>query len=110
MEARVLIAALHFNEDSCRSQAICRQSGEACWSVSYTKARHGEAVVKEVMIPLTYEHVNILLKEVFDIRNANQSYANACKVRKAQNVSTPMPIASSAVRSDKKKLVQDLQK
>lgn len=107
MEARVLIAALHFNENSCRSQAKCGQSGEACWSVSYPKARHGEAVVKEVKIPLTYEYINILLQEVFEMRNVNQSYATACKVRKAQNVSTPMPIASTAVRSDKKKLIQD---
>lgn len=109
MEARILIAALHFNENSSRPQARSER-GDACWAVSFPKARRGEAVVKEVKVPLTYEYVNNLLREVFQLRNSNPSYNKASTARKNQNQVTPLPIASSFAKKDKEKLVQDHRK
>ena len=50
---RLLIAVLHSNENTERPQAKTK-TGEARWRISYPKARHGEAVVKEVKTPITF--------------------------------------------------------
>lgn len=50
---RLYIAALHFNENSCRDQAKNRH-GEPIFAVSYPKGRHGSGVPKEVKVKQTY--------------------------------------------------------
>ncbi|XP_061183986.1 uncharacterized protein LOC133192121 isoform X2 [Saccostrea echinata] len=49
MKARLYIAALHFNENSSRDQAV-NKSGELIYSVSYPKGRNGAGIPKEVKI------------------------------------------------------------
>ena len=49
----LLLAALHFNENSQRDQKTT-QSGEKMWKVSYPKYRHGDGVVQEVKDKVTY--------------------------------------------------------
>ncbi|XP_056015759.1 uncharacterized protein LOC125677033 [Ostrea edulis] len=53
MKARLYIAALHFNENSCRDQAKTR-NGEPVFSVSYPEGRHGSGVPKEVKVKQSY--------------------------------------------------------
>eukprot|EP00105_Crassostrea_gigas_P041763 XP_019925911.1 PREDICTED: uncharacterized protein LOC109619685 [Crassostrea gigas] len=53
MEARLLLAALHFNENSTRQQAK-NQNGDLIYSVSFPKGRHGEGVAKEVKVKQTF--------------------------------------------------------
>jgi hypothetical protein len=47
------LAALHFNENSRRSQATTKK-GEAMHSVSYPKGRKGDGVVKVIKVACTY--------------------------------------------------------
>ena len=107
MEARILISALHFNENSNRAQAVT-EKGDACWGVSYPKSRKGEPVVKAVKVGLTYEYVNQLLEAVFDIRSEFPSYNKANKALDQSAV--PAHIATKHERKDKQKLVQDHKK
>lgn len=109
MEARVLLAALHFNENSNRAQAVNKQ-GDACWNVSFPKSRHGEPVVKDVKIPLTYNYINELLDEVFQLRSTNQSYSKARNLHQESSKLIPLPIASSHEKMDKKQLIIDHKK
>ncbi|XP_056014958.1 uncharacterized protein LOC130052852 [Ostrea edulis] len=53
MKARLYIAALHFNENSCRDQAKTR-NGEPVFSVSYPEGRHGSGLPKEVKVKQSY--------------------------------------------------------
>ena len=50
---RILLAVLHHNENSTRSQMICKD-GRAAYAVSFPKAKKGGAVVKQIKIPCTY--------------------------------------------------------
>lgn len=50
---RLLLAALHFNENSTRQQAK-NQNGDLIYSVSFPKGRHGEGVAKEVKVKQTF--------------------------------------------------------
>ena len=109
MQARILIAALHFNENSNRSQATSG-CGDPCWAVSFPKSRRGEAVVKEVKVSITYNYVNMLLSQVFELRTANPSYTKAINARLRRNDVTPLPIASAVVKTDKADLVRDHKK
>lgn len=51
---RLSVAALHFNENSSRQQAVT-QAGELQYAISYPKAKKGlEAVVKPKKTPPTF--------------------------------------------------------
>lgn len=50
---RLQLAALHFNENSCRPQATTQQ-GDSMYSVSFPKGRKGEGVAKEVKVKQTF--------------------------------------------------------
>ena len=51
MRARTLLAALHFNENSSRPQAVSKD-GHAQWSVSYPKYKDG-GTIKEIKVKCT---------------------------------------------------------
>ena len=109
MEARILISALHFNENSNRPQAT-NQNGDSRWAVSYPKARRGEAVVKQVKVALTYSYVSSLLEAVFSIRDAHSSYAKAASALCHLNLQMPLPVASKNIKTEKMQLVHDHKK
>ena len=50
---RLTIAALHFNENVDREQAVTKL-GEDRWSVSASRFKSGKAVVKPTRVPMTY--------------------------------------------------------
>ena len=51
--SRLLIAVLHFNENSGRQQSM-RKDGMRQWAVTYAKQNKGKGVVKQVKVPCTY--------------------------------------------------------
>ena len=50
---RIALAALHFNENTKRQQAVNRE-GQNQYSMSFPKARKMEAVVREVKVEQTF--------------------------------------------------------
>lgn len=50
---RLALAAMHFNENTGRTQAVTK-AGELQWRISFPKSRRGEAVAKEVKTDQTY--------------------------------------------------------
>ncbi|XP_036000029.1 uncharacterized protein LOC118564855 isoform X1 [Fundulus heteroclitus] len=53
MNARLMLAILHFNENSNRQQAK-NKAGKEMWQLSFPKAKKGEPVAKQVKVPCTY--------------------------------------------------------
>ncbi|XP_034079309.1 uncharacterized protein LOC117550853 [Gymnodraco acuticeps] len=62
MLCRILIAALHFNENANRVQGVTKP-GEAMYSIKYPKGRKGAAVLRRVLESPTYEYAQELLAE-----------------------------------------------
>jgi len=101
MESRLLLAALHYNENSNRQQAVT-QTGNPQWRISFPKARKGNAVAAAVHVPVTFAYVDELLHAVVDLREQFSSYTKAkANVRHAN----PPPVAASAVRTSKQDVV-----
>lgn len=104
MEARILLAALHFNENSQRPQATTNQ-GQLQWALSFPKARKGQAVVKPVTIQATFAYVDELMSVTCEIRNQFPTYKSASENSKAQTTAEPKPVAMSLSRPDKENAV-----
>ena len=50
---RVILAALHFNVNSCRTQA-CDKEGNQRWRLSYPKAKKGKPTPKPIPTPVNF--------------------------------------------------------
>ena len=50
---RILMAVLHFNENTSRAQRVGKD-GKGQWAISYPKAKGGGATAKEKKVDLTY--------------------------------------------------------
>lgn len=104
MESRLLLAALHFNENCNRQQALT-QDGKPQWRISFPKARKGSAVAAEVKVPVTFAYIDDLLSAVVNLRKQFPSYSKAkIKVQHTQTVKPP-PVAATAVRMLKQDVV-----
>ncbi|XP_046339478.2 uncharacterized protein LOC124120650 isoform X2 [Haliotis rufescens] len=73
MKARLLMSALHFNENGSRHIANTK-NGHEKWSVSYPKSRNWEAAAKPLKTNPTYEYVGELLHEVSYLRTEFTSF------------------------------------
>ena len=51
--ARLFLAAIHYNTNSTRKQAVTRK-GELQWRKSYPRGRGGEAIISPVLTPIKY--------------------------------------------------------
>jgi len=105
MEARILIAALHFNENSQRPQAVTRND-QLQWSVSFPKARSGQAVVKPVTVPATFHYVDKLITATVELRDAFPTYKSAKQQSRMLSAAHPPLIASLVNRPDKDNVIQ----
>ena len=64
---RLALAALHFNENTRRRQAVTK-TGELHYSVSFPKAKKGEGIAREVkMIKCLVRNVSVNLNTGFDV-------------------------------------------
>ncbi|XP_062591608.1 uncharacterized protein LOC134253115 isoform X1 [Saccostrea cucullata] len=104
MQARIYLAALHFNENVSRPQSRTRE-GEKQYSVSYPKGRHGEGVAKEVKVDQTFNYISDLMDAVVDLRTVNDSYT---KAREAMNLPRrlPEPLSQSTPKPPKHVTIQ----
>ena len=50
---RLLIAAMHYNHNSARKQAVTKK-GELQWKKSHPRGRGGEPVVSPILTPIDY--------------------------------------------------------
>ncbi|XP_043996833.1 uncharacterized protein LOC122844979 isoform X3 [Gambusia affinis] len=67
LEARMILAALHFNENMAKEQAR-KQDRAQRWKVSYPKFKKGGAVVRPVKESDTYDYVRHLMELVWQMR------------------------------------------
>ncbi|KAK3107635.1 hypothetical protein FSP39_018839 [Pinctada imbricata] len=96
MKARLLVAALHSNENAQRSQAL-KRDGTPRYRLSYPKAKKGEHCLKVVKEGCTYDYVMDLMEEAYDLRQGFQSYSLARKGLPMSN-SPPPPLTSQVNR------------
>ncbi|XP_077548003.1 uncharacterized protein LOC144160657 [Haemaphysalis longicornis] len=66
MEARCTLAALHYNENAGRDQAVTK-AGEPRWQLNMPKAGTGDCTVVAIKKPPTYKYVARLREAVDDI-------------------------------------------
>ena len=103
MKARILLATIHFNENSARAQAVTKK-GHAQWGISFPKARQGEAVLKAVKVAPMYSYIQELLEEVLLLRAEYPSYRKAETL--VQQRQAPPPVSSKHQKPGKLQLVE----
>lgn len=99
MEARIALAVLHFNENSQRPHTMNRE-GQYQYSISFPKARRGEAIAKEVKVQQTFNYE--LMGEVLLSPSVNRSYPRAKTARRDTEPERPIPVAQSTPARPKK--------
>lgn len=62
MQCRLILAALHFNENARRDAAVTK-CGDKRYKISFPKFKKGEPSVREVKTPATYNYVTALINE-----------------------------------------------
>ena len=105
MDARVKLSALHFNENSRKSQATTID-GIPKFAVSLSKARQGEPVAKPVTGPPTYAYITPLLEEVLRQRNAFPTLQCALTAVKPHHDALPRPVASKYKRAPTSEVIE----
>ena len=103
MKARLLLACLHYNENSDRAQARSK-SGKLLWSVSYPKYKEG-ATVKEVKVSVTFEYVQKLNKVLQQLRKSYPTYKSAKVLKELCIIGNPPSLASEVEKQSKESLV-----
>lgn len=89
---RLALAALHFNENSGRNQALTKD-GQPQFRISFPKSRRREAIAKEIKTCQTFGYVDKLMMTLLENRKLNKSYAKANRAN--SHITTPKPIAQS---------------
>ena len=103
MKARLILATLHFNENSDRAQAR-NQRGELLWSISYPKYKEG-GTVKEVKVAASFEYVKKLNKMVQKLRGQFPSYKKAKELSEKFCTDKPSPLTANVQKQNKGELV-----
>nr|XP_022289161.1 uncharacterized protein LOC111101133 [Crassostrea virginica] len=105
MMARLCVAALHFNENGQRHQAVTKD-GDLQWKLSYPKRNKGEhAVVKPCKTSITYDYVDNLKLNLVERRLQIPSYTAALSDGKTALGYQPPPLTSSYIPVNKEQLV-----
>ncbi|KAM7290133.1 uncharacterized protein ISCGN_002899 [Ixodes scapularis] len=101
MKARTYLAALHYNENAGRPQAVTKK-GEKMWVIKYPKAKKGPTVAKR-KTDCTYEYVGELMAVVLHLCSTLPSYKAAAALC---NQDAPPFLSSAYQHGDKQALVQ----
>ncbi|XP_021356047.1 uncharacterized protein LOC110451810 [Mizuhopecten yessoensis] len=104
MMCRLLLAALHFNENSGREQAVTSQ-GELCYKIVFPKHKKGGYTLREVKTEPTFNYVQELTGNVFT-RTA------ACSMTQSHHAMLahpPPPLCNSFERPVKEQAVSTFQ-
>ncbi|XP_078340505.1 uncharacterized protein LOC144617479 [Crassostrea virginica] len=105
IKARLYIAALHFNENSSREQAVNKR-GDPIYSVAYPKGRKGNGIPREVKVKQTYNYAVKLMEEVIRLRLEFGSNRESRKSFEAAVRNCPAPIADSYKHVPKTELAE----
>lgn len=105
MNARLYLAALHFNENSSREQAVDK-NGTPMYIISYPKGRKGEGIAKEVKVKQTFNYVDQLMEEVLLHMQVHQTYSQARIYRNLERA-RPRPISTSTPRRPKQDIIEN---
>ncbi|XP_033756770.1 uncharacterized protein LOC117339337 [Pecten maximus] len=100
MKARLCLAAMHFNVNSSRSQAV--KDGKGQYRVSFPKSRKGDPVAKEVKVKQNFCYIQELMDEVVIRREMFSTYDQA--KRALQQELDPAPPSISGQKRD---VIQD---
>lgn len=65
MISRILLAAMHYNENAGRALKVTRQ-GKKCYSIVYPKYKNGGYSQRKVLVNSTYEYANECFLEVMN--------------------------------------------
>ena len=103
MKARLLLACLHYNENSDRAQARSK-SDKLLWSVSYPKYKK-EATVTEVKVSVTFEYVQKFNKVLQQLRKSYPTYKSAKVLKELCMIGNPPSLASEVEKQSKESLV-----
>ncbi|KAJ8018039.1 hypothetical protein HOLleu_44188 [Holothuria leucospilota] len=101
MTCRMLLAAMHYNENSNRDAATT-QSGEKLYSIDFPRAKGGDYTLREVQSPATFGYVNDLMEEatlaVQNSVNIRQQISGLQNIPEPVSASYPRPSLQEAVR------------
>ncbi|XP_063963626.1 uncharacterized protein LOC129268390 [Lytechinus pictus] len=100
MKCRLYLAALHWNENSDRSQAT-KSDGSPMFRVTYQKAKEGRQTVSKVLTACTFEYVNALMVETVRLVSGKQKLRS--EMEELQN---KPPLSSKYERPDREEAIQ----
>ncbi|KAG1660234.1 hypothetical protein GQR58_022100 [Nymphon striatum] len=95
MKRRIILAALHFNENSDRDQASTNQ-GIDRYRVAFPKFKQGEYTVKKIMNPPTFKYVETLKLAVINV---------AMEKKQCLALDTPPLMTENFTKPDKQEAV-----
>ena len=99
MKSRLTLAAMHYNENSGRSQQRNKQ-GALQYAIAFPKYKKGGYIVRKILSNCTYNYVETLFKGL--IENLQQRDSNECV-----DESNPPPLCSSYAHPDKTAAVKE---
>ncbi|KAK3107593.1 hypothetical protein FSP39_017919 [Pinctada imbricata] len=101
MFCRLVLAALHFNENNNRSQATT-VDGSLKYKIVFPKYKRGESIVRKIPVESTYEYVDSLMKIVFGLAPVSRMNKSGVQLY----IDTPPPLCSKYDRPDKAEAVE----
>ncbi|XP_061170182.1 uncharacterized protein LOC133179442 [Saccostrea echinata] len=102
MLSRILLAALHYNENGMREHASTKE-GNKRFDIIFPKYKKGEYTVREVKVECTYEYIERLMNSAVSL--AEEYAMNSSTVLDDQPV--PPPLCSSFERPEKTRAIQE---
>ncbi|XP_057182524.1 uncharacterized protein LOC130549346 isoform X2 [Triplophysa rosa] len=100
MLCRLYLAAMHYNENGDREQAVTT-SGQAMYKIVFPKSKKGEATAKPLKTAPSYDYVTDLMKLVFE-----EVFADPTPfVEKLKKIPIPEPLSSQFERPSKEEVV-----
>ena len=104
MRGHLLLVALHFNENSGRSQAKDK-AGNALWRISYPKYKEG-GTINEVKVNITYNYVDQLMIIVEQLRRDYPSYSRAKDLVEITEHNIPRVLSANIEKESKDCLIR----
>ncbi|VDI15377.1 Hypothetical predicted protein [Mytilus galloprovincialis] len=100
MQCRLLLAALHFNENSARPQALTKD-GVARYSIQFPKYKSGGYITREKKINQSFRYVNTLLRSIRKIVDVTTIRSTS-----EEPMPTPRPLCAAFTRPQKTDAIQ----
>ncbi|XP_078321751.1 uncharacterized protein LOC111111789 isoform X2 [Crassostrea virginica] len=104
MLCRLWLAALHFNENTQRTQAVTKE-GKARYRIVFPKYKRGEYTVRKISVDSTYDYIQPLMNTMFGLAEmAPMDDEDGAQLP----IPIPPPLCSEFDRPDKEVAVQNL--